>query len=101
MYKLTSSSTIIRTTDGASIPADLRNSDYAAYLVWRVAGNTPEPVDVLPRPSYKELRAAAYPPITNYLDGVVKGDASQVQAYKDACLAVKAKYPKPVKAGQC
>lgn len=40
-------------------------------------------------------RAAEYPPITDYLDGIVKGDAEQVQAYIDACLAVKAKYPKP------
>jgi hypothetical protein len=46
-------------------------------------------------PTYQELRAAAYPPITDYLDGIVKGDAAQVQAYVDACLAVKALYPKP------
>ena len=39
--------------------------------------------------------AAAYPPITDYLDGIVKGDAAQVQAYIDACLAVKSEYPKP------
>lgn len=40
-------------------------------------------------------RAAEYPPMADYLDGIVKGDQSQVQAYIDACLAVKAKYPKP------
>lgn len=40
-------------------------------------------------------RAAAYPPMADYLDGIVKGDAAQVQTYIDACLAVKAKYPKP------
>lgn len=45
-------------------------------------------------PTYRELRAAAYPPMADYLDGIVKGDAAQVQAYIDACLAVKAKYPK-------
>ena len=44
---------------------------------------------------YQRLRAAEYPPITDYIDGVVKGDQVQVQAYIDACLAVKAKYPKP------
>jgi uncharacterized protein (UPF0297 family) len=44
--------------------------------------------------AYKELRAKEYPPITDYLDGIVKGDNAQVQAYVDACLAVKAKYPK-------
>lgn len=44
---------------------------------------------------YQRERAAAYPPIAEYLDGIVKGNQAQVQAYIDACLAVKAKYPKP------
>jgi hypothetical protein len=44
---------------------------------------------------YQSQRAAEYPPMTDYIDGVVKGDQAQVQAYIDACLAVKAKYPKP------
>ena len=44
--------------------------------------------------AYKNLRAKEYPPITDYLDGIVKGDNTQIQAYIDACLAVKAKYPK-------
>lgn len=43
---------------------------------------------------YQQQRAVEYPPVTDYLDGVVKGDQAQVQAYIDACLAVKAKYPK-------
>jgi len=46
--------------------------------------------------AYKELRAREYPTITDYLDGIVKGDNAQVQAYIDACLAVKNKYPKGV-----
>ena len=44
--------------------------------------------------AYKAKRAAAYPPITDYLDGIVKGDAAQVQAYIDACMAVKQEFPK-------
>jgi len=47
------------------------------------------------KPDYRQLRAAEYPPIADYLDGLVKGDAEQTQAYRDACLAVKLKYPKP------
>jgi hypothetical protein len=43
---------------------------------------------------YKLNRSKEYPPITDYIDGVVKGDKEQIQAYIDACLAVKAKYPK-------
>lgn len=46
-------------------------------------------------PTYQELRAAEYPPMADYLDAVVKGDVAQQQAYIDACLAIKAKYPKP------
>jgi len=44
--------------------------------------------------AYKDKRAAAYPPITEYIDGIVKGDTAQVQAYIDACLAVKQEFPK-------
>jgi hypothetical protein len=44
--------------------------------------------------AYIAKRAAEYPPITDYLDGIVKGDNAQVQAYINACLAVKTKYPK-------
>lgn len=48
-----------------------------------------------PVPTYKDLRAAEYPDFRDYLDGVVKSDQAQVQAYIDACLLVKLKYPKP------
>jgi len=44
--------------------------------------------------AYIAKRAAEYPPITDYLDGVVKGDQEQIDEYIAACLAVKAKYPK-------
>jgi hypothetical protein len=44
--------------------------------------------------AYIAKRQAEYPPFTDYLDGITKGDQAQVQAYIDACLAVKAKYPK-------
>ncbi len=44
---------------------------------------------------YARDRAAEYPPMSDYLDGIVKGDQAQIDAYIAACLAVKAKYPKP------
>jgi hypothetical protein len=51
----------------------------------------PEPVEL----TYVEKRSMEYPPMADYVDGVVKGDQAQIDAYIAACLAVKAKYPKP------
>ena len=44
---------------------------------------------------YQRQRAEEYPPVTDYIDGVVKGDQEQIDAYIAACQAVKNKYPKP------
>jgi len=44
--------------------------------------------------TYAQKRAAEYPPMTDYLDGVVKGNQAQIDKYIADCLAVKAKYPK-------
>jgi hypothetical protein len=44
--------------------------------------------------AYMSKRAAEYPDFRDYLDGVVKGDQAQIQAYINACQAVKNKYPK-------
>ena len=43
---------------------------------------------------YARKRASEYPPIVDYIDGVVKGDQEQIDNYISKCLAVKAKYPK-------
>lgn len=66
-------------------------------------------LDVTPEPTpltYVEKRAAAYPPATEYLDAQVKinsGDEAmivagqaQLDAYYQACLKVKEKYPKEI-----
>jgi hypothetical protein len=44
--------------------------------------------------AYKAKRAAEYPPMADYLDGVVKGDQAQIDAYIADCKAIKFKYPK-------
>jgi hypothetical protein len=44
--------------------------------------------------AYKSKRQAEYPPFTDYLDGIAKGDQAQINKYIADCQAVKAKYPK-------
>jgi hypothetical protein len=74
------------------------NKDEYDKLEWRSNWSKPtwENLQIeIDKISCQRNRAAEYPPITDYIDGIVKGDQAQVQAYIDACLAIKAKYPKP------
>ena len=54
-YQLTATESVIRTEDGAFIPADPANRDYAEYLQWVEDGGVPDPYvpppDVPPQPS--------------------------------------------------
>ena len=43
---------------------------------------------------YARKRKPEYPPMTDYIDGIVKGDQAQIDKYIADCLAVKEKYPK-------
>ena len=44
--------------------------------------------------TYSDKRKESYPPATDYLDGVVKGDQTQIDKYVADCLAVKQRFPK-------
>jgi hypothetical protein len=44
--------------------------------------------------AYIAKRQSEYPPFTDYLDGIAKGDQAQIDKYIADCQAVKAKYPK-------
>jgi len=41
-------------------------------------------------------RIREYPPLSDFADAWVKQDDVALEEYRQACLAVKAKYPKPV-----
>ena len=51
MYQLTTSNTILRLADNASIPPDPANRDYREYLEWVEAGNTPDPAPIVAPPA--------------------------------------------------
>jgi len=72
-------------TDARAIPTE---AEIAAEIVNIMAGISAN--------AYKGKRSAEYPPMADYLDAVAKGDAVQQQAYIDACLAIKLKYPKGI-----
>ena len=91
MYKLNQSTLITRLSDGASIPADPANTDYAAYLQWLSEGNTPTPADISVPPTYSELRAAAYPSFADQFDTIFHGG---LDAWKAEIQAVKTQFPK-------
>ena len=83
IYALYSNVVTVDDTDGArDSQGNKVEIDMAAVNAW-----------VNPN-AYKAKRASEYPPITDYLDGVVKGDQTQIDKYIADCLAVKVKYPK-------
>jgi len=57
-YQLTATDSVIRTADGACIPNDPANRDYAEYLEWVEDGGVPDPYvpppDVPPEPTNEQ-----------------------------------------------
>lgn len=76
-YKLTETTTVLRTADQVWIPDDPDNRDRIEYEKWLAAGNTPDPAPPLP----------PLPPAAK--DANARLDAGIAAAY-DVAVAVKA-----------
>jgi hypothetical protein len=87
-YQLTTTDSVIRTADGACIPADLANRDYVEYLEWIEDGGVPDPYepppDVPPEPTTGQtiiyehenrIRALEGQPPLTLVDFITKVDA--------------------------
>jgi len=74
-YQLTASEEpciVIRTSDGASIPPDMANRDYAEYLDWVDDGGVPDPyVAPPPAPPYVDANVRIDDGVTAALTTVV------------------------------
>jgi hypothetical protein len=92
MYKLTNSTTILRITDGAFIPADPANTDYAAYLRWVDEGNTPEPADLPdPKEAIKAQIASLEASITprRLREALLTGDKTFIEGVEAQIAALR------------
>lgn len=83
------------------IRACIPNHHFERQVQLKSAGNAEAIVAMCSEPvkhrevQYWELREKSYPPMSDYLDAVVKDDKQAMQAYIDRCKEVKAMYPKP------
>lgn len=93
MYQVISEDGLwIKTINGHDVTCT--ETSNPAYLAWLAEGNTPEPY-IPPSIDYRDARALEYPPITDYLDAIVKSDSEALNKYISDCNAIKQKYPKP------
>lgn len=60
-----------------------------------VEDHPPEVLVPAPPLSWDEQRRQAYPPFGEFLDAWVKNDAAALEDFRQKCLDVKAKIPKP------
>lgn len=82
IHELDNGEELLSPLDGTPLTENQRYGFYVGLKQWQDT-------------KYQRDRKQEYPPIEDYIDGVVKGDQDQIDEYIQKCISVKAKYPKP------
>ncbi len=92
-YQLTAATepcAVIRAEDGAYIPADPANRDYAEYLVWVSEGGVPDPYTPPPEPK-------PIPPEDDIQDVVLYDHENRLRALEGQPPLTKRQFQKKIK----
>lgn len=89
-YKLFNRAThILRVDDGAMIPTDPLNADYAEYLSWCAAGNAPLPADPLPNPRIAQIKAELAALDARRIRPLAEGDTAYLDGLNTQAIALR------------
>lgn len=84
----------LEATEEVIVGKDEEDNDIVESRLVNVYEEVEVDIEAWKKENYALLRKALYPPASEYLDAVVKGDEEAQQAYIDACLHAKERFPK-------
>lgn len=90
-----SSNNIYGFEDGVEIPIGLIEISKAEAEQIGVINFNKQREKEITEMDYVRQRLTAYPELGQFVDAWVKNDEAALEAYRQECLAVKVKYPKP------
>lgn len=82
-------------SEGQEVPVGLVEITKTEADVLGVQNYEKNRVAEIDKLDYVRQRVLSYPNLGEFVDAWVKGDNAALEAYRQECLAVKAKYPKP------
>ena len=90
MYKITRDDTVIRLSDGCTIPKYPGNKDYEDYLEWNKI-NTPAPADPIPNPEIGLIDAQLKELDVKRIRPLAEGDTAYLQQLNQQVQALRTK----------
>ena len=81
--------------EGQSVPSGLTEITKAECDRLGILNYQKQQEAEIAKMDYVRQRITGYPMVSDFLDAWVKNDQAALEEYRQACLAVKAKFPKP------